>query len=101
MTLLKTRRYMMVPISLGCLFARLAFGQPPSVTRHATTDLSKLIFVGDSLTAGYQNFSLLGSQQVHGYAAVIAQQAGALSVPLMAAPGVPNVLQLVSFGPPP
>ena len=65
-------------------------------------DLSRLVVVGDSLSAGFQNGSLLDSQQVHGYANVIAQQAGVnLNLPLIAPPGIPNVLVLVSVGPPP
>src|SRR5438876_11697774 len=68
--------------------------------KHA--DLSRLVVVGDSLSAGYQNSSLLASQQVHGYASVVAAQAGvSLPLPLIAAPGLPNVLTLVDPGPPP
>ena len=60
------------------------------------------IFLGDSLTAGYQNGSLLDTQQVHGWAPLVAAQAGFNIVqPLIAYPGAPNVLQLVSLGPPP
>ncbi len=60
------------------------------------------VFVGDSLTAGYQNGSLLDTQQPHGYANLIAQQANfPLVLPLIAAPGVPDVLMLISLGPPP
>ena len=65
-------------------------------------DLSKLVVVGDSLSAGVQNFSLLDSQQPFGYANVVAQQAGAtLVLPLIPSPGAPNVLELVTAGPPP
>jgi lysophospholipase L1-like esterase len=65
-------------------------------------DLSKLVVVGDSLSAGVQNFSLLDSQQPFGYANVVAQQAGAtLVLPLIPAPGAPNVLHLNNPGPPP
>jgi lysophospholipase L1-like esterase len=65
-------------------------------------DLSRLVVVGDSLSAGYQNGSLLDSQQPHGYASLVAAQAGVpLPLPLIAAPGFPNVLTLVSAGPPP
>ncbi len=60
------------------------------------------VFVGDSLTAGFQNGSLLDTQQPHGYANLIAQQANfPLVLPLIAAPGAPAVLKLVSVGPPP
>jgi lysophospholipase L1-like esterase len=65
-------------------------------------DFSRLVVVGDSLSAGFQSNSLIDSGQVHGYANVVAQQAHApLVLPLIAPPGIPNVLQLQSFGPPP
>src|SRR5262245_23432404 len=65
-------------------------------------DLSRLVVVGDSLSAGYQNGSLLDSQQVNGYASVVAQQAGVpLPLPLIGAPGIPNVLTLIEPGPQP
>jgi phospholipase/lecithinase/hemolysin len=65
-------------------------------------DLSRLVVVGDSLSAGYQNGSLHEAHQPHGYAALVAARAGAdLKLPLIAAPGIPSVLTLVSAGPPP
>lgn len=65
-------------------------------------DLSRLVVVGDSISAGVQNFSLLNTQQPHGYAALIAEQAGVrMTLPLVPYPGAPNVLELLSFGPPP
>src|SRR5690349_19160117 len=64
--------------------------------------LSRLVVVGDSLSAGFQNGSLLDVQQPHGYASLVANQAGStLTLPLIAAPGIPNVLTLASLGPPP
>ena len=78
----------------------LSAGQWPFGHRRA--DLSNLVVVGDSLAAGVQNFSLLESQQPHGFANVIAEQAGKhLILPLVPYPGAPNVLQLVTLGPPP
>ncbi len=60
------------------------------------------VFIGDSLTAGFQNGSLLDSEQPNGYANLIAKQAAfQLALPLIAPPGAPAVLQLVSVGPPP
>src|SRR5712691_7987587 len=54
-------------------------------------DLSRLVVVGDSLSAGFQNGSLLDSQQPHGYASLVAKQARVdLPLPLIAAPGIPN-----------
>jgi lysophospholipase L1-like esterase len=65
-------------------------------------NFSNTIFLGDSLTAGFQSGSLLDTQQVHGWAPVVAKQAGFNIIqPLIAFPGAPNVLQLVSVGPPP
>jgi len=70
--------------------------------RHHKADLSKVVFVGDSLTAGFQSDSLIDTAQPHGWANVVAGQAGTpLSLPLIAPPGIPNVLELVSPGPPP
>jgi phospholipase/lecithinase/hemolysin len=68
----------------------------------STPDWSNLVVAGDSLSAGVENFSLLDTQQPHGYAYLIAHQAGSdLILPLVSFPGVPNVLELVSLGPPP
>jgi lysophospholipase L1-like esterase len=65
-------------------------------------NFSTTVFLGDSLTAGYQSSSLLDTQQVHGWAPLVAKQASFPIVqPLIAYPGAPNVLQLVSIGPPP
>ena len=73
---------------------------PASAQRRA--DLTRLVVVGDSLSAGFQNGSLLDSQQVHGYANLLAQQAlTPLPLPLIHSPGIPSVLQLISLGPPP
>src|SRR5271156_4938601 len=65
-------------------------------------NFSNTVFLGDSLTAGFQSDSLLDTLQVHGWAPVLAAQAGFNIIqPLIAYPGAPNVLQLVSLGPPP
>ncbi|WP_433974898.1 SGNH/GDSL hydrolase family protein [Tunturiibacter lichenicola] len=65
-------------------------------------NFSNTIFLGDSLTAGFQSGSLLDTQQVHGWAPVLAAQAGfGIVQPLIAYPGAPNVLELESVGPPP
>jgi lysophospholipase L1-like esterase len=64
-------------------------------------DLSTLVVIGDSLSAGVQNGSLLAEQQINGYASLVAGQAGAdLPLPLIAFPGIPNVITSVSIGPP-
>jgi lysophospholipase L1-like esterase len=60
--------------------------------------LNNLVVVGDSLSAGFQNFSLYTSSnggQTFGFAAVIAQQAGVkLSLPTVSYPGIPPALTL-------
>ena len=65
-------------------------------------NFSNTVFLGDSLTAGFQSGSLLDTLQVHGWAPLVATQANFNIVqPLIAYPGAPNVLQLDSVGPPP
>src|SRR5580698_5173656 len=65
-------------------------------------NFSNTVFLGDSLTAGFQSGSLLDTLQVNGWAPLVAKQANFNIVqPLIAYPGAPNVLQLVSLGPPP
>lgn len=62
-------------------------------------NLSRMVVVGDSLSAGFQNASLLDTQQPHGWANVLAVQANVpLIMPLVAPPGIPNVLELLSVG---
>ena len=66
-----------------------------------TGNFTTTVFLGDSLTAGYQSSSLLDTQQVNGYGPLIGTQAGfSVALPLIAFPGAPNVLQLVHAGPP-
>jgi hypothetical protein len=67
-----------------------------------TPGFETTVVIGDSLSAGFQNGSLLDSQQPNGFASLIAKQGGFnLVLPLIAPPGAPAVLQLVSLGPPP
>jgi GDSL-like Lipase/Acylhydrolase len=92
-TLLST----LVVVFVFCLKA-----SPAGAHEATRLDLSRLVVVGDSLSAGFQNGSLLGTQQVHGFASIVARQAGVqLPLPLIAAPGIPNVLTLVDPGLPP
>jgi lysophospholipase L1-like esterase len=66
--------------------------------------VGRLVVVGDSLSAGFQNFSLFDSNtapvpfaggQRHGYAALVAGQAAAsLTLPLISYPGLPPALAL-------
>src|SRR6266567_4246801 len=73
-----------------------------------SSKLGRLVVVGDALSAGFQNFSLFDSDslpgasaggQKHGFAALIAQQAGAnLNLPLISLPGIPPVLTSSATG---
>ncbi len=84
----------------GC---NLIGSSKPATGSHSSNagNFTTTVFIGDSLTAGFQNGSLLDTQQPNGYANLIAKQAGfKLTLPLIAAPGAPAVLQLVSVGPP-
>jgi lysophospholipase L1-like esterase len=57
-------------------------------------------FLGDSLTAGYQSESLIDTSQPHGWAPLVAQQISfPIALPLIAPPGAPNQLTLVSLNP--
>lgn len=65
-------------------------------------DFTMTVVIGDSLSAGFQNYSLLDSQQPNGWASLVGTQAGfSLTLPLIAPPCAPSVLELVSLGPPP
>src|SRR6516162_2593913 len=78
----KKKGYMKILILFTTLLAWFA---PASAQIKA--DLSRLVVLGDSLSAGYQNDSLLSTQQVHGYGNLLAEQAGVtLSLPLIAPP---------------
>lgn len=84
--------------TLGCAStssnpqAALTAAQAKNAGNFTTT-----VFLGDSLTAGYQSGSLLDTQQVNGWPVLVAKQAGFKVVqPLIAYPGAPNVMQLVS-----
>jgi hypothetical protein len=98
MNLAKFARAATILMALTCMAAASSEAQDRP---HPRADLSRLVVVGDSLSAGFQNDSLLDTQQPHGWAAVVASQANVpLALPLIAPPGIPNVLELVSPGPP-
>ena len=88
-------------VGLICLSISVCGGGQMQSSRNAPPPADRFVVVGDSLSAGLQNFSLLDTQQPNGYASVIARQAGwNLTLPLVPFPGIPSVLQLVSVGPP-
>lgn len=89
-----------VSLCLLLLAGGSAYAASPNTAR--PVDWSRLVVVGDSLSAGVQNFSLLDVQQPNGYASLLAKQVGTdLTLPLVSFPGLPNVLELVNPGPPP
>lgn len=71
-------------------------------SRAGSMDLSRLVVVGDSLSAAHQNSCLIATQQVNGFASRVADRAATdLSLPLIGVPGAPPCLTLVDTGPPP
>jgi len=98
------KQWMCLSVILLLVFAAIILPANSKEKNRSRPDanFSRFVVVGDSLSAGFQNGSLLDSQQVNGYANLIAKQAGGnLELPLIAPPGIPNVLELVSPGPPP
>ena len=74
-----------VAVLLGLIITAALYGQKKA-------HFSKFVVAGDSLSAGYQNSQLIESGQVHGYANVIATQAGvSLKLPLLPPPGYPQI----------
>jgi hypothetical protein len=62
-------------LAIPLVFALIPVAANAGQGHGSPANLSRLVVVGDSLSAGVQNFSLLDSQQKHGYASVIAGQA--------------------------
>ena len=93
--LLFNRRFILATVVLVPLFA----AAPDGRRDQDDSKLGTFVVVGDSLSAGFQNFSLNDTGQPHGFAAVVASQAGAnLSLPLFSYPGIPPALMLTSSG---
>ncbi|HEY1986363.1 MAG TPA: SGNH/GDSL hydrolase family protein [Terracidiphilus sp.] len=98
-------RYVVLAVSalVATIAGPVGCGSGSSSSGHSKTPgFDTTVVIGDSLSAGFQNGSLLDTQQPNGWASLVAKQAGYnLTLPLIAAPGAPAVLQLVSIGPPP
>jgi hypothetical protein len=76
-----------VAVLLGFMVTAALYGQKKA-------DFSRFVVAGDSLSAGYQNSQLIESGQVHGYANVIATQAGVdLKLPIIPLVVFPSPLQ--------
>src|SRR5579862_4342657 len=80
-----SHKYGCITVLLGLVVNGALYGQRGA-------DFSTLVVAGDSLSAGYQNAQLIESGQVHGYANVIATQAGvSLNLPRLPPPGYPQI----------
>ena len=94
-------------LALAVLVSCSSGGSNSSTTAQNTTaaaanaaNFSTSVFLGDSLTAGYQSSSLLDVAEVHGWAPLLATQAGFPIVQaLIAYPGAPATLLLQSLRP--
>ncbi len=78
-------KFRYVGVLLGVIVGVSLYGQRKA-------DFSRFVIAGDSLSAGYQNAQLIETSQIHGYANVIASQAGlSLNLPLLPSPGYPQI----------
>jgi len=88
------RRDRILGIALVALLAALA------AAAQGMPDFSKIVILGDSLSAGFWNGSLNERGQEHSYGVLLAQQAGtSLALPLVSYPGIPIALKLQGFDP--
>ena len=79
-------------LAAGLLVASAAFAQAP--------DFSKIVVLGDSLSAGYYGLSLNEYGQPKSYANLISEKAGhPLTLPLISYPGIPIQERLQGFDP--
>ena len=73
---------------------------PTSAQAANAGNFATSVFLGDSLTAGYQSSSLLDTAEIHGWAPLVATQANfSITQALIAYPGAPNTLVLNSVSP--
>ena len=86
--------------ALGC--SSLGPSAPPPAS-WGSADFSSYVAMGTSVSMGIQSGGLLDENQLDSAPALIAQQAGAnggtFTQPLVATPGIPNLLTLVSLRP--
>ena len=104
-TLLRAARSL-AALAFCCLgLASCSSGSSSSSTTQTHTaipggNFTTTVFLGDSLTAGFQSGSLLDTAEVHGWAPLVATQAGFPIVQaLIAPPGAPSTLVLQSLSP--
>jgi lysophospholipase L1-like esterase len=97
-----------LPLLLLLALTSCAGGNSSTPTQNPAAEIANAgnfttsVFLGDSLTAGYQSGSLLDLAEIHGWAPLVAAQAKFPIVQaLIAYPGAPSTLLLKSPGPPP
>jgi lysophospholipase L1-like esterase len=74
-----------------CLLAAVAAPAAPAARAQTGADFSRMVFVGDSLTAGFQDGALHAEGQAHAYPVLVAESVGTTIVmPYIAEPGVPD-----------
>lgn len=88
-----TMRKTLLILAAGLLVAATAFAQAPN--------FSKIVVLGDSLSAGYYNGSLNEYTQPKSYANIVSEQAAghSLTLPLISFPGIPIAYHLKGFDP--
>jgi len=84
------------------VFALFAAFSLAAASARAQASFSTYVALGDSLTAGLSNGSLVEAHQSLSYPALLARQAGASTFeqPLISQPGIPAELTLVTLNPP-
>ncbi len=107
---MKMNRHSILPAVLSFAVAALSgcsnspSSNPQTIRTNAQAanagNFTSVYFLGDSLTAGYQSGSLIDTSQPHGWAPLLAAQAGfPIALPLIAPPGAPNQITLASLSP--
>ena len=90
------------PILKTVLLA-LALAAATAAASFAQVDFTRYVAIGDSLTAGFTSGGLVQTAQVNSYPAILHRQAtgsdAGFQQPLISAPGIPPLLQLVSLSP--
>lgn len=70
----------------------------PAAPNTGSADFSRLVSIGNSLTAGYQSSSLFESAQNYSYGNMIAKQVGTTyAQPIFSDPGTPGRMELTGF----
>jgi lysophospholipase L1-like esterase len=89
-------------LASGAFLALVAVFFLVAASAGAQTSFSTYVALGDGLTAGMSNGSLVETHQRRSYPALLARQAGATTfeLPLVSDPGIPTELTLVSLIPP-